>query len=114
MNSDSTATSPEIYGHCSSVRDCVFKAISDPTRRYLLEQLKNSAMTVNQMADRLPITRPAVSQHLKALRDAQLVTVENRGTHRVYVFNDTGLLDLKAWIEKLIPRHRGKEPGSSI
>lgn len=115
MSSDTrtVVTSREIPSHCSPVMDCVFKAISDPTRRHLLEQLRASAMTVNQMADHLPISRPAVSQHLRALREAQLVTVQTSGTRRVYMFNDAGFRHLQAWIETFSIRQNpggGTEP----
>jgi DNA-binding transcriptional ArsR family regulator len=57
-----------------------FQAIADPNRRHLLEELRRQPRTVNELGQGLPISRPAVSQHLKALLDSKLVTVTNQGT----------------------------------
>lgn len=77
-----------------------FAAIADPNRRYLLEQLRRSPKTVNDLAQGLPISRPAVSQHLKALLDCNLVTVANDGTKRVYSVNNTGFNRLNLWLDQ--------------
>ena len=60
-----------------------FSAIADPNRRFLLEELRRSPKTVNELAEGLPISRPAVSQHLKALLDSNLVSVTAEGTKRI-------------------------------
>ncbi|WP_132537864.1 metalloregulator ArsR/SmtB family transcription factor [Rhizobium sp. PP-F2F-G48] len=78
--------------------DGIFKARSDPVRRWILEQLSGSPMTVNQMASSLPISRPAVSQHLKVLRDAELVSVQSDGTRRIYMINKIGFHKLRGWV----------------
>ena len=61
-----------------------FSAIADPNRRYLLEELRRGPKTVNELASGLPVSRPAVSQHLKVLLDAGLVSARADGTRRVY------------------------------
>ncbi|MGF9692147.1 MULTISPECIES: ArsR/SmtB family transcription factor [unclassified Rhizobium] len=77
-----------------------FAAISDPNRRHLLEELRRSPRTVNQLAEGLPISRPAVSQHLKALLDSNLVTVTSEGTRRIYAINAKGFRKLNLWIDQ--------------
>lgn len=77
-----------------------FNAIADPNRRYLLEELRRQPRTVNELADGLPISRPAVSQHLKALLDSKLVTVTNQGTRRIYAVNTDGFMRLNLWIDQ--------------
>jgi DNA-binding transcriptional ArsR family regulator len=77
-----------------------FAAIADPNRRYLLEQLRRSPKTVNDLAQGLPISRPAVSQHLKALLDCNLVTVASDGTKRIYSVNNTGFNRLNIWLDQ--------------
>lgn len=77
-----------------------FQAIADPNRRYLLEELRRHPRTVNELADGLPISRPAVSQHLKALLDSNLVTVSRQGTRRIYAVNSKGFLHLNLWIDQ--------------
>lgn len=67
-----------------------FDAISDPNRRHLLEELRRAPRTVNELAEGLPISRPAVSQHLKALLDSNLVSVSASGTKRIYAINKPG------------------------
>ncbi|MBB3236210.1 ArsR/SmtB family transcription factor [Phyllobacterium endophyticum] len=77
-----------------------FAAISDPNRRYLLEELRRGPKTVNELATGLPISRPAVSQHLKALLDARLVSVKAEGTRRIYTVDDSGFLHLNLWLDQ--------------
>jgi DNA-binding transcriptional ArsR family regulator len=78
----------------------VFAAISDPHRRFLLEEIRRSPKNVNDLAQGLPISRPAVSQHLKALRECGLVTVTADGTRRVYAVNDAGFVRLNLWLDQ--------------
>lgn len=78
----------------------VFAAISDPSRRFLLEEIRRGPKTVNELAKDLPISRPAVSQHLKALRDCGLVTVHALGTKRMYALNNHGLNKINIWIDQ--------------
>lgn len=78
-----------------------FSAISDPNRRALLEAIRREPMTVNSLAALLPdISRPAVSQHLKALLDARLVTVRPEGTKRIYSIEPSGFDRLNLWLDQ--------------
>lgn len=77
-----------------------FAAISDPNRRFLLEELRRGPRTVNELAKHLPISRPAVSQHLKALLDSGLVAVTAHGTRRVYAIRNNGFDRLNLWLDQ--------------
>lgn len=77
-----------------------FDAIADPNRRYLLEELRRRPRTVNELAQGLTISRPAVSQHLKALLDNKLVSVTSKGTRRVYSVNSDGFMPLNLWLDQ--------------
>lgn len=77
-----------------------FLAIADPNRRYLLEELRRGPKTVGELAAGLPVSRPAVSQHLKILLDAGLVDVEARGTRRVYAVSTGGFMKLNIWLDQ--------------
>jgi len=77
-----------------------FHAIGDPTRRHILEELRRGPCTVNDLAAGLPISRPAVSQHLKILLDAGLVAVRASGTKRFYTTNDMGFTRLNVWLDQ--------------
>ena len=78
-----------------------FHALSDPRRREIAELLAAEPASVGALADRLPISRPAVSQHLKVLTDAGLTRVEQVGTRRVYSLDPTGLSALRAYLDRL-------------
>ncbi|CAN7462072.1 MULTISPECIES: metalloregulator ArsR/SmtB family transcription factor [Rhizobium] len=77
-----------------------FTAIADPHRRFLLEELRRAPKTVNELAEGLPISRPAVSQHLKALLDCNLVSVTAEGTRRIYAVNNRGFDRLNLWLDQ--------------
>ena len=77
-----------------------FVAIADPHRRHLLEELRSGPRTVNELANGMPISRPAVSQHLKALLDCDLVHVASLGTKRVYSVNNPGFNRLNLWLDQ--------------
>jgi DNA-binding transcriptional ArsR family regulator len=77
-----------------------FMAIADPNRRYLLEELRRGPKTVNELAAGLPVSRPAVSQHLKVLLDAGLVHAKAEGTRRVYTVSNAGFLKLNIWLDQ--------------
>ncbi|MFP6713330.1 MAG: metalloregulator ArsR/SmtB family transcription factor [Rhodospirillales bacterium] len=79
--------------------DVIFSAIGDPTRRSVLEALRHQPMTVGMLAKQMPVSRPAVSQHLKVLRNAELVTVTPRGTANEYALNKKGLEDIRGWLD---------------
>jgi DNA-binding transcriptional ArsR family regulator len=75
-------------------------ALADPTRRRVFEELRDGAKSVGALADRLPVSRPAVSQHLKVLRDAGLVGDRADGARRVYYIDPEGLGPLRAWLDQ--------------
>ena len=75
-------------------------ALGDPTRRAIFEQLANGPKAVGQIADELPVSRPAVSQHLKVLKQAGLVTDRAQGTRRLYQLNPQGIQDLRAYFDQ--------------
>ncbi len=75
-------------------------ALGDPTRRRVFERLLGGPLAVNQIADGMPVTRPAVSQHLRVLVGAGLVTVRSRGTRRVYAVSPEGVGALRAWMDE--------------
>jgi DNA-binding transcriptional ArsR family regulator len=77
----------------------VLTALADPTRRNILESLRAAPRTVGELAAKQPVSRPAVSQHLKVLEDASLVRVEPRGTRRLYSVRRDGLEELRRYLE---------------
>ena len=74
-------------------------ALADPTRRAVFERLKAGPASVGEIARDMPVSRPAVSQHLKALKDAGLVRDEPRGTARLYRIHAPGLGELRQWLD---------------
>ena len=79
--------------------DTAITALADPRRRAIFETLRRQPRTVREIADTQPVSRPAVSQHLKVLQGAGLVTVRPEGTRRYYGVRREGLADLRAWID---------------
>ena len=77
-----------------------FTAIADPNRRYLLEELRRGPKTVNQLASGLPVSRPAVSQHLAALKGAGLVSERREGRYAYYRADPKGMAPLLSWIDR--------------
>ena len=82
------------------MNDRVFAALADPTRRSIFERIADQPRTVGALASGLPVTRPAVSQHLKVLKDAGLVVDEARGTARVYRIDPNGLGPIRRWLDQ--------------
>jgi len=78
----------------------VFAALADPTRRRVFEALRGRPRTVGELAAGQPVSRPAVSQHLKVLEGASLVRVERRGNQSVYSVRRDGLDDLRRYLER--------------
>jgi DNA-binding transcriptional ArsR family regulator len=78
----------------------VFAALHDPTRRTVLEKLRSGPKPVGEIARGLPVTRPAVSQHLKVLKDAGLVDDRSEGTRRIYYIDPKGLGAMRAWLDQ--------------
>ena len=77
----------------------VLDALGDPTRRLLVERLRERPMAVGELAGPLPISRPAVSKHLRVLGEAGLVTAQADGTRRIYRLDPSGLAELRRWTE---------------
>jgi DNA-binding transcriptional ArsR family regulator len=86
--------------NCDTMQNDAFSAIADPNRRYLLEELRRGPKTVGELAQGLPVSRPAVSQHLKVLLDAGLVQATPDGTRRVYTVSENGFLKLNIWLDQ--------------
>ena len=79
--------------------DSVLAALADPTRRTILEMLKDGPSAVGDLAEHLPVTRAAVSQHLRVLREANLVSETADGTKLIYRAEPEGLEELKNYVE---------------
>jgi DNA-binding transcriptional ArsR family regulator len=77
-----------------------FAALSEPMRLRIIERLASRPMSVGEIAAGLPVSRPAVSQHLKVLKDAALVTVEAAGTRRIYHVDPAGLGVIRQWLDR--------------
>ena len=76
------------------------QCLSDPTRRQVFEKLRSGPQAVGVLAHGLPVSRPAVSQHLKALKAAGLVNDRAEGTRRVYYIDPDGLGELRHWLDR--------------
>ena len=77
-----------------------FAALAEPMRQAIVERLAERPMSVGELAAGLPVSRPAVSQHLKVLKDAALVRDEARGTRRVYHIDPAGLGTIRQWLDR--------------
>ncbi|MGA9859451.1 MAG: metalloregulator ArsR/SmtB family transcription factor [Solirubrobacteraceae bacterium] len=103
----------------------VFVALADPTRREIFERVAGRPQSVGELAGDLPVSRPAVSQHLKVLKAAGLVADQAVGTRRVYRMDQRGIEDLRAYLdhfwnqalaafrtaaEQVTPMQQGEEP----
>ena len=77
------------------------EALADPRRREILAQLRRGPASVATLAEQLPVSRPAVSQHLKVLRLARLVSVQANGTRRLYSLAPEGVADLRRYLDEL-------------
>ena len=80
------------YGH-------PLDALGDPTRRRIFELLRSGPRSVGELAAGLPVTRPAVSQHLRVLEDVGLVTHQRNGTRNVYQLDSAGVSVLRNWVD---------------
>jgi len=76
------------------------EALGDPTRRSIFEHLAEHPSAVGDLAALLPVSRPAVSQHLRVLRDAGLVTADREGNRRVYRVDPEGLAEVRDYIDR--------------
>jgi DNA-binding transcriptional ArsR family regulator len=98
-------------------------ALADPTRRAVFERLRRGPRPVGEIARELPVSRPAVSQHLRVLKDAGLVRERREGTRNFYSLNGDGLAELREYVEafwddaleafkKEVEREKGDDDGS--
>ena len=81
--------------------NAVFAALADPTRRAVVASLRGGRRSVREIADDLPVSRPAVSQHLKVLAGAALVRAEQEGTRRFYSLDPRGIAEARAWMDEV-------------
>ena len=77
-----------------------FAALADPTRREIFERLARRPLAVGQIAEGMTVTRPAVSQHLKVLKDAGLVTMRTEGTRNVYQIDFRAIASMRAYLDR--------------
>lgn len=77
-----------------------FAALADPTRRRVFEQLRGGPMAVGGIARGMPVSRPAVSQHLKVLKEAGLVNDRAEGTRRIYYVDPKGLASIRRYLDQ--------------
>lgn len=75
--------------------------LGDPTRRAIFELIAQRPRSVGELAELLPVSRPAVSQHLRVLKDGGLVTDQAVGTRRVYRPNPDGVAAMRAWLDRV-------------
>lgn len=75
-------------------------ALADPTRRTIFELVADRPQAVGELSGRLPVSRPAVSQHLRVLKDAGLVRDRAEGTRRIYQLDPTGIEQLRLYLER--------------
>jgi len=80
--------------------NAAFAALADPTRRRVLERLSAGPRAVGEIAEGLPVSRPAVSQHLKVLKDAGLVSDRQDGARRIYAIDPRGLGAMRGWLDQ--------------
>jgi|SRR5581483_11961942 len=77
-----------------------FAALADPTRREIFERLARKPLSVGEIAEELPVSRPAVSQHLKVLKDAGLVTLKSEGTRNVYHIDFRAIEAMRSYLDR--------------
>src|SRR5271165_5935642 len=80
--------------------EAIFGALADPTRRAVLDLLRRGSQPAGQIAEAFPVSRPAISKHLRLLRRAHLVREHREGRHRVYQLNPEPLRAVDSWIEQ--------------
>src|SRR5436190_24021125 len=91
---------PETKGNCVVTQNsAVFQAIADPTRRAILDRLREGGQAVNEIAGQFDVSRPAISKHLRVLHQANLVTETREGRNRIYKLNADPLRDLEKWLD---------------
>jgi len=81
-------------------REAAFQALADPTRRAVLDLLRQGSQPAGQIARAFPVSRPAISKHLRLLRRAHLVSEHREGRHRLYRLNPEALKGVDSWLEQ--------------
>ena len=89
-----------------------FALLADPLRREVVELLADGPVTAGAIAARFPVSRPAVSRHLRLLRDAGLVRSEVRAQSRLYVLDRAALVELDRWLDRFRPLNSAEAPAS--
>jgi len=90
-------------------RQLLFYALADPTRRNILELLAtNGQMPATQVYGNFSVSHPAISQHLRVLREAELVTVEKEAQKHIYRLNPDAMRDLEGWVRKTLQLWEGR------
>jgi DNA-binding transcriptional ArsR family regulator len=84
----------------SRTAEATFQALADPTRRAVLDLLRRGSQPAGQIAEAFPVSRPAISKHLRLLRRAHLVREHREGRHRIYDLNPEPLRAVDSWIEQ--------------
>ena len=84
----------------TKLTEATFQALADPTRRAVLDLLRRGSQPAGQIASAFPVSRPAISKHLRLLRRAHLVREHREGRHRVYQLNPEPLRAVDSWIEQ--------------
>ena len=79
--------------------EAALEALADPTRREILERIRAGARAVGEIARDMPVSRPAVSQHLRVLREAGLVRGRREGTRHLYELDETGMAELRGYLD---------------
>jgi DNA-binding transcriptional ArsR family regulator len=77
-----------------------FNALGDPTRRAIFEKLQKGPLSVVHIAEGMSVSRPAVSQHLKVLRDAKLISIHQQGTRSICVIKSEGIMAMRNYLDK--------------
>ena len=86
--------------HLARSQEATFQALADPTRRAVLDLLRRGSQPAGQIASAFPVSRPAISKHLRLLRRAHLVREHREGRHRVYQINPEPLRAVDSWLEQ--------------
>ncbi len=84
----------------TEIRRDVFQAIADPTRRQIIDLLSSESMTLNAIADKFEMSRPAISQHVKHLTECDIVEIEQKGRERYCKIKPQNLVPAFLWLEK--------------
>ncbi|SEB42003.1 regulatory protein, arsR family [Tenacibaculum sp. MAR_2009_124] len=82
------------------MRRDVFQAIADPIRREIIELVSNNSLTINEVADKFEISRPAISKHLKILSECGIIEIQKKGRERFCIIQPKNLLPAFLWIEQ--------------